>query len=293
MTSGNGLVLWDGTVRNKGFDERIEAAVAGGFSEMSLSPLAYKGFVEGGLRPKEMRAMMEDAGVRVAILDPLTKWLPRWEPPADIAKEWFDFFDFDEDEIFRIADSLGVDSICTIEALGNEFPAEAAAESFAGVCDRAAAHGWNVILEFIPVFGIRDLASAWEVVRLADRRNGGLDFDTWHYFRGNPDDELLSAIPGEKIFAVEVADARREVRGSSIFDDLFHHRLPPGEGDFELVELMRLLDRTGGLSSVGIEMFSDEFDALPAEEAGRRAGTSLRALLDEAVPEGRRLGQRL
>lgn len=62
-------------------------------------------------------------------------------------------------------------------------------------------------------------------------------------------------------------------------EDLLHHRLPPGDGDFPLAELMRVLAQIGGLTSVGIELFSDAFDALPAEQAGQRAGASLRALL--------------
>lgn len=284
------LFLWCGTVRNKDFEGWISAAKTGGFSEMSMSPLDYRRFTEGGLKPKEMRAMMDDAGVRVSVLDPLTKWLPGWTPSPDVDEDFLRFVDFDEPEFFRMAEALGVDSMVVLEVLGNEFPAEAAAESFAGICDRAAEHGLKVGLEFVPLFGIRDLAAAWEIVRLADRPNGGIDFDTWHYLRGNPDDELLKTIPGEKIFFVEVADARAKLQAPTPFEDLFHHRVPPGEGDFDLVRLIRLLDGMGGLSSVGVEMFSDEFDAMSAEEAGHRAGSSLRAVLEEAIPQGQRVG---
>jgi sugar phosphate isomerase/epimerase len=118
------------------------------------------------------------------------------------------------------------------------------------------------------------LATAWEIVRGAARTNGGILFDTWHFFRGVPDLDLLAGVPGERIFSVQVSDGAPELR-ESLVKDTFRHRLLPGEGTFDLLGVLRVLRRTGGLNLVGPEVLSTELDALSAIEAARLAGEAL------------------
>lgn len=69
MTNYPDLMLWAGTVRNKPFEERLNAARAGGFSGMSLSPLDYQRFVSEGLPAHDSERIFEiqltDAGAQV------------------------------------------------------------------------------------------------------------------------------------------------------------------------------------------------------------------------------------
>ncbi len=271
-------MFWAANVRTKPFAERLDAAVAGGFREMSIFPIDVKTFADGGLAPHALRAAAEARGVRIAVLDPYAMWAPDttpapWATASDLA-----FTGFGEDDVFRMAEALGVESVNLIETFGNPVPAEAGAARMARLADRAADYGWRVQLEFMPFSGIPDLARAWEIVRLAARPNAGLTFDTWHYYRGTPNDTLLAAVPGDRVFQVQFADAAREVEGTLV-NDLLHHRRFPGEGDFPLGDLARTLAAIGGLGSVGVELFSDAVDAMPAREAGERLGASLRALL--------------
>lgn len=85
------------------------------------------------------------------------------------------------------AQDLGADLISLIEPYGRHVPAELGAEACARVCDQAAGQGLRVQLEFMPFSGILDLRSAWEIVRLAGRSNGGLVLDRWHFYRSAPD----------------------------------------------------------------------------------------------------------
>jgi sugar phosphate isomerase/epimerase len=276
-------VFWAANVRTKPFAERLDAAVAGGFREMSIFPIDVQTFADGGRAPRALRAAAEARGVRIAVLDPYAMWAPdttpaAWATAADLA-----FTGFREDAILRMAEALGVESVNLIETFGNAVPAEAGAERMARLADRAADHGWRVQLEFMPFSGVPDLAHAWEIVRLAARPNAGLTFDTWHYYRGTPDDALLAAIPGGRVFQVQFADAARELRGTLV-DDLLHHRRFPGEGDFPLGDVARTLAATGGLGATGVELFSDAVDAMPARDAGERVGASLRALLSAVAP---------
>lgn len=281
MTSQD-FTLWAACVRTKSFEERLAAARAGNLNRMTLFPLDVKTFTEGGLSYADMRHMIADSGVRVITLDPLTRWAPHWRPPEGTSDEDLAFVNFDEDTFFRMADELRVDTINLIETFGNPLSAEEGAENFARICDQARDFGWRVHLEFMPFSSIPDLATAWDIVQMAGRDNGGITLDTWHYYRGNPDHDLLRSIPGEKIFALQVADADNEVRGD-LQNDLLHFRKAPGEGDFDLETVVRILSETGGLNSVGVEVFADAFDELSEQEAGEKAGKSLRKVLSSIL----------
>ena len=282
-------VLWCATVRNKSLPERVKAAQAGGFTQMSIFPADYKSFRESGLSDKAMQDILKDSGVRIIIIDPFTKWVPSWDPPAEADPENVAFYDFDEEEVFHMAEVFQVESLSVVEPFGQTLNPEVGAEHFAGICDRAQARGnWKVHMEFMPspISGIGTLAMAWEMVRLANRDNGGMVFDIWHYLRGERDDDLLRTIPGEKIFRVQVSDARRQVQ-ESLPNDLLHYRMIPGQGDFDLVTVITILQQTGGLSSVGVEIFSDRLDEMTAEEAGAAAGEGLRQVMQQ-VPSSSR-----
>ena len=279
MRIGSGdLRLWSGTVMGASFDERLAAAKAGGFKSVSMFPLDYKNAREEGLSDEDMRRRIAESGVRVAVIDPLTKWLPEWEPPESTSEEDLAFADFEIEEVFDMVGALGAESISLIEFFGNEVPVAVGAESFANICDRAAGQGLRVHLEFQPYSGIPDLKSAWEMVRRAERPNGGLVLDTWHYFRGSPDDDLLRSIRPEKIYVLQISDAHSQPQGSLI-DDGMHHRMLPGKGSFDLPGLLTTLDDIGAQPSVGAEVFSDDLAELPPEEAGERASERLQSLL--------------
>src|SRR5207302_213589 len=82
--------------------------------------------------------------------------------------------------------ALGARSMNAVDVFGGDWDVDDAAEAFAGLCDRAGEHGLVVHLEFLPWSKIPDVGSAWEVVRLAGRSNGGIAIDAWHFFRGGP-----------------------------------------------------------------------------------------------------------
>lgn len=271
-------VFWAANVRTKPFSKRLAAAVAGQFSEMSIFPIDVKTFTEGGLSLSQLRQDANDKGVRISVLDPYAMWVPDttpapWASASDVA-----FVDFTEDDIFRMAEGLGVESINLIETFGNPVDTEAAAEKMAALARRCAEYGYRIQLEFMPFSGINTLAKAWDIVRLANEPNAGLTFDTWHYYRSVVDDELLKTIPGNKIFQVQFADATWALNGTLV-NDLLHYRLLPGEGDFPLTGLVDLLTTIGGQSAVGVELFSDWIDSLDAPEAGKRVAESLSDLL--------------
>jgi sugar phosphate isomerase/epimerase len=281
MTLGAGdTVLCSGTLRpGTSFRERAAAAEAGGFSGMSLWGRDYRVARDEGLGDKDIRLLLDDHGLSVGELDPAWWWLPGASeihiPPEHDQEQ---IFRYTEPELFAVADAVGARSLNAVDVFGGPWSLDEAATAFAGLCDRAADHGLLVHLEFLPWSRIPDLATAWQVVGAADRPNGGLMLDAWHYFRSDPDGALLRSIPGSSILGIQLCDAPATPEADPLHATL-NERLLPGDGEFPLTTLLADLQATGTAAPLGVEVFSDILHALHPEEAGRLAGTSLDPLL--------------
>lgn len=266
-------VLWAANVRNKSLDERLLAAQAGGYDAMSVFPIDFKMWRES-LSAAEIRRRIAAAGIQAAIVDPFVQWTPDFEIPAAYPPENIAFINHDEDAVFAMADALGAGQINLVEGLNQSHPRAALVDALGGFVERAAARGWLTTLEPMPISSIATLAQGWDLIQAVDSPHLGLTFDTWHFWRADPDHDLLATIPGDKIFEIQLADAQSELQGDMV-NDLLHHRLLPGEGDFDLARTVHVLRRIGANRSVGPELFSDAMDALPAAEVGRITGRSL------------------
>jgi sugar phosphate isomerase/epimerase len=232
-----------------------------------------------GLRDEDIRLLLADHGLSVGELDPAWWWLPG-AADVHIAPEHDQerIFRYTERELFAVADAVGARSLNAVDVFGGAWSLDEAATAFAGLCDRAADHGLLVHLEFLPWSRIPDLKKAWQVVAAADRPNGGIMVDAWHYFRGEPDGALLRSIPGASILGVQLCDAPATPEPDPLHATL-HERLLPGEGELPLDTLLDDLRATGSTAPLGVAVFSDVLHALDPVDVGRRAGASLHALL--------------
>ena len=274
MPDPDDLVLCAGTLLQASFREKVEAAAAGGFRAITLWPHDYRRAREAGLGDAELRRILADHGVAVADLDPLLTWLPSEREAAarSIAGA------ASEEEFYRIADALGARSLNICQGFGTSVDLDAAVEALRGVCERAAAHGLLVTLEFLPWSGIPDAATALEIVRRADHPAATVMVDTWHHFRGSCDMAQLRAIPAAKVGSVQINDAPARP-GADLVQESLEERLLPGEGEMPLVEMLAILDEIGAHAPIGVEVFSKALDALPPIEVGRRAGAAARRVL--------------
>jgi sugar phosphate isomerase/epimerase len=266
-------VLWAGTI---GFESsiatRVEAAHAGGYSGISVSPTDVRRAASEGTNPAELGRQLQDAGLEVFI-DPLMTWYAT--PAADLGFEAASV-----EDMLRISESVHAVAIGAMGLPFNDPPADELAEPFARLCDRAAEIGAQVTLEFMPILPIADLISGWSIVRNADRPNGGLLFDSWHFFRSNPDFSLLEGIPGHRIFSVQIADGPEMVKGS-LGEETFD-RTMPGDGSFDLERILGVLDRIGALRCVGPEVISPVTAAMAPAEAARLTRGRIEGLIARA-----------
>jgi 4-hydroxyphenylpyruvate dioxygenase len=104
---------------------------------------------------------------------------------------------------------------------------------------------------------VSDHRDAWEIVRRADHPSVGLVLDSFHTLVRRIDPDTIRAIPADRIFIVQIADA------PAIDMDLIylsrHFRSMPGEGDLQVVDFVRAVAATGYTGALSLEIFNDQF----------------------------------
>src|SRR5690606_8293122 len=94
-------------------------------------------------------------------------------------------------------------------------------------------------------------------VRRADHANVGLILDSFHSLSRRISPDTIRAIPGDKIFIVQLADAP-----APDMDLLYwsrHFRTMPGEGGLPVVDFTRAVMATGYSGPLSLEIFNDQF----------------------------------
>ena len=129
------------------------------------------------------------------------------------------------------------------------------------------------------------MATALEIVRRAGAPNGGINVDAWHFVRTGTGTDGLRRVPGHLILGIQLCDGPRAPE-DNLVDATLHHRLLPGEGEFDLTGIVEALSATGTTAPVGVEVFSDTLHELPADEAARRAAHATRGVLEAAGRPG-------
>jgi len=281
MLGPDDLVLCSGTLLGSALRDKIAAATAGGFQGISLWIEDVEQAEAEGSPRAEIRQRLADGGLEVAELDPLLGWLGTGSLGSGAIEGSDALLGRSEREFYAVAEAIGGRLINCAHAFPGEVDLDTAAEAFAGVCDRAAEHGLDAGIEFLPWTGIPDAATAAEIARRAGRPNGGIVFDSWHHFRGSNDDAALAHVPGERIKAVQLNSARPRA-SADLMTETMHDRLLPDEGAIDVAKLVQILDQIGSRAPLGVEVFSDALAALPPVEASRRCAAATRRVVAAA-----------
>ena len=259
--------------------DKLRATQLAGFGELSMHPHEVRDIMRGGLSARDMLLMADDYGVRITRLDPLSHWNPHWLPD-NMDDAYVQGFNIEAGEFFDLCEQLG----CTHASLNATFPAasmsfDEVVEHYAKTCEMGAKHGVICDLENIPVWSVRTVEQAWNIVRSAGVANGGLVFDTLHYIRSGSTLDMIRAVPDDQIHCVQVNDGPLVLpKGVELKDNCFD-RLWPGEGEFPLSEIMQTLDEKGCLNQVNPEVFSPANRGRSAEEIAQLSSTSIRRAL--------------
>ncbi len=273
------LVLCPGTVPNATFRARAAAAAAGGFAGIGLwLPHRRRAHAEG-VSDADMRTILSDHALVVTDVEAITDFGPCFRGGAAMAREPT----AQERLAYEVASAVGATTVTVVEGPGEPMPVEPASEAFALLCDRAAAHGVDVAIEFW-AYSTIDVRRAAAIVAGAARGNGGLLVDTWHAHHEPHAGDVLRGTSNGSVKSVQVADVGSEA-SRDYFAATMHARRLPGEGAADLPGWLRLLDAIGARVPLGVEVLSDALHALAPDEAARRAGKAMRALLVAARAE--------
>lgn len=232
------------------FGEKLAAIAAAGFDGIEIFENDFLAF-DGS--PRDAGRMARDAGLVITLFQPFRDFEGLPEPQRQRA------FDRAERK-FDVMQELGTDLmlVCSSVSPISLGGIDRAAADFHELGERAAKRSLKVGYEAL-AWGrhVNDHRDAWEIVRRADHPNFGLILDSFHTLARKIDVGSIRAIPKDKIFIVQLADA------PAIEMDLFylsrHFRNMPGEGDLPVKDFMRAVIATGYDGYLSLEIFNDQF----------------------------------
>ncbi|MDR7277454.1 sugar phosphate isomerase/epimerase family protein [Catenuloplanes atrovinosus] len=235
------------------FAERVAAVAEAGATGIGVTAAELDGIPDGATHQ-----LLDGHGVRIVELEAMFGW--------------FDGDTAPEEALFRLAETYRVPRIKTavllIPPAGAPDP-DVLAERFAGLCDRAAAHGTAVALEPVVVLPGFGHAAAHDLIRTVDRPNAGLMFDAWHVFRDPSGPSVAETVAARHVAGLELTDGLA-TPGPDLMDDCVNRRMLPGDGEFDLAGLLRTLRATGAEVPLSVEVLSAELRELtPREHAAR------------------------
>jgi 4-hydroxyphenylpyruvate dioxygenase len=183
---------------------------------------------------------------------------------------------------FDLMGELGCDllMICSNVSPDSLGGIDRAAADFRELGERAAKRGVRVGFEAL-AWGrhISDYRDAWEVVRRAAHPAVGLVLDSFHVLARGTDLNAMCAIPRDRIFLVQIADAPK--LNMDYLSWSRHYRCFPGQGELAIDPFMDALHATGFDGLVSLEIFNDSFRAGSARYVAIDGQRSLLVMLDE------------
>lgn len=189
---------------------------------------------------------------------------------------------------FEVMRRLGTDLVLVCSNAGTATISDdaVAADQLGRLADLAAEYGIRVAYEALG-WGrfVDDYRHAWRLVQWADRPNLGTCLDSFHILSRGHDPSGIEEIDGGKIFFLQLADAPQ--LDMDVLSWSRHHRLFPGEGDFDLIGFLTHVRRAGYRGPLSLEVFNDVFRQTEVSRTAAHARRSLSWLADRtAVTNG-------
>ena len=270
MRASIATVSVSGSLRDK-----LEAIAAAGFDGVEIFE---NDLLTSDLSPAEVRRIAADLGLEIVLFQPFRDFEGLPEPHRARAFER-------AERKFDLMAELGADLllVCSNVAPQAMGGIDRAATDFHALGERAAARGLRIGYEAL-AWGrhVNDHRDAWEIVRRTGHPSVGLVLDSFHTLARGIDPQTIRAIPGDRIFFVQLADAP-----AIDMDALYwsrHFRNMPGQGDLPVTDFVRAVIATGYPGPLSLEVFNDQFRGASSPAAiaidGRRA---LAALVDAAA----------
>jgi 4-hydroxyphenylpyruvate dioxygenase len=247
-------------------DEKLKTIAAAGFEAVEIFENDFTCF-DGSAR--DVARMCSDLGLRICALQPFRDFegLPKTQRKQAFrrAEKKFDLMAELGTDLLLVCSNVSPDALGGIDR---------AADDLRELGDRAAARGFLVGFEAL-AWGryVNDYRDAWEIVRRANHPAIGIILDSFHTLAPGFPVSQIAAIPADKIFLVQLADAPQ--LDLDVLSWSRHFRCFPGQGNLHVADFMRAVDATGYKGPLSLEIFNDQFRAQSTKDVAIDAMRSL------------------
>ena len=254
--------------------EKLHACADAGFDGVEIFE---PDLIASDHSPEEIRGLARRLGLSLDLYQPL----------RDI--EGVDEATFTENlrraaATFATAQRLGIGTVlvCSNVATATVDSVEHSAEQLRRLGDVAARYDVKVAFEAL-AWGrfVDEYRRAWRIVELADHPSVGVCLDSFHVLSRGHDPAAIEDIPADKIFYLQLADA--PALSMDVLSWSRHHRLFPGEGDFDLATFVAHVLKTGFDGPLSLEVFNDTFRQTDPDRTAVHALRSLVWLQDKVA----------
>lgn len=254
--------------------EKLHACARAGFDGVEIFE---PDLVASHHSPEEIRALADRLGLTLDLYQPMrdVEGVDETEFAAVLRRA---------EAKFALVRRLGMDLVlcCSNVATATIDDDAVSADQLRRLGDLAQSYGVRIAFEAL-AWGryVDDYRRAWRIVELADHPAVGVCLDSFHVLSRGHDPAAIEAIPGEKVFFLQLADA--PALSMDVLSWSRHHRLFPGEGAFDLPTFVAHVLRTGYDGPLSLEVFNDTFRQTDVARTAVHACRSLRWLEDRAA----------
>jgi 4-hydroxyphenylpyruvate dioxygenase len=178
---------------------------------------------------------------------------------------------------FDVMQQLGVDTVLVCSSVAPDAVADPdrLAEQLAAAGSLAAERGVRIAYEAL-AWGrhVSTWDASWDAVRRAGSPAVGLCLDSFHVLSRGGDPAGFAAVPGDRIFFLQLADAPQ--LQMDVLQWSRHHRLFPGQGAFDLPRFVDCVLAAGYRGPLSLEVFNDVFRQ---SDPARTAVDAMRSLI--------------
>jgi len=251
--------------------DKLHACAAAGFDGVEIFEPDLLAAPES---PEEIAALAARLGLRLDLYQPMrdVEGVDEREFAAVLRRA---------EAKFQLMRRLGIDLVlcCSNVTTATVDDDEVSAGQLRRLGDLAQRYGIRIAYEALAwARFVDDYRRAWRIVQLADHPAVGVCLDSFHILSRGHDPAAIAEIPGDRVFFVQLADAPR--LSMDVLSWSRHHRLFPGEGDFDLAAFTALIAATGYDGAWSLEVFNDTFRQTDARRTALHARRSLRWLED-------------
>lgn len=255
-------------------EEKLRAIAEAGFDGVEIFENDLLSF-DGS--PRDVGNRIRDLGLECLVFQPFRDFEGLPEPARTKAFSR-------AQRKFDLMEQLGTDLILICSNVSDQSlgGVNRAADDLRELGDLAAERNLRIGYEAL-AWGrhVNDHRDAWEIVRRADHASVGLILDTFHTLARKIPVESIQAIPPDKIFLVQVADA--PLVDMDMLSWSRHLRNFPGQGALALDDFMQALMVTGYDGYLSLEVFNDEFRGGSTRRFAIDGHRSLQYVMDTAA----------